>query len=519
MKDKTTTVFGTTALPLGGSVTGGNALTAMSLDERLAAAIDLMNCLSELQRENADLPSRIGTILAACPALSELDVGRYPELLRTMKRQTPPQSNNVFAAFLLFYILSRGAYPQDCWTAAAEDAGNTVLGQIRGQVSVFSSALSKAGADEAAEAVKGVEREYRRGVERTDLEGLVSGEAHVGLVKIYEMLWEVFVTKYEGYSIPVWSNVLLEYRDKAFVIREGCEYREQRGNVEIYAVSYEGKLSKPMHFHCEDCCLVEVFDKNTWLAVSADGVGSCENSYYGSEFAVKALKDAIGKYLRRNQIIRRRRTRDEQGNKQRLKPIPDEVWANLMYYLRFDLAKALYSAWASAVRASDVFKSDPNATLEQFSTTLQFAFGCKAFVACGRVGDGLFFVRKRERRVRNRNDGCLFLNDGISGVTQTEVRTVAHLGNAPSSLLVDFYRPEEVTDIVITSDGAEGAVGDTGTAANAFVRRMRALPFERRCEALSALARDCSDYNETNHGSGDDSTIVHIVLKESKGEK
>ena len=104
-------------------------------------------------------------------------------------------------------------------------------------------------------------------------------------------------------------------------------------------------------------------------------------------------------------------------------------------------------------------------------------------------------------------------------MTQTEVRSVAHLGNAPSALLVDFYRPEEVTDIVITSDGAEGVVGDTVTAANAFARRMRELPFEKRCEVLSATARDCSDCNETNHGSGDDSTIVHIVLKEHKGEK
>ena len=203
MKDKTTTVFGMTTLPLGGSVIGGNAVTAMSLDERLAAAIDLMNCLSELQRENADLPTRIESIREACPSLSGVDVGRYPELLRTMKRQTPPYSNNVFAAFLLFYVLSCGAYPQDCWAGAAAEPGATEFGQICEQTTALSSALSKAGADEVAEAVKGVERVYRRGVECADLEGLTTEETHVGLVKIYEMLWEVFVTKYEGYSNEV----------------------------------------------------------------------------------------------------------------------------------------------------------------------------------------------------------------------------------------------------------------------------------------------------------------------------
>lgn len=523
MEDKTTTIVGTNELPLDGSATrdsgrvGGS--TASTIDERLAAAIDLMNCLSELQRENADLPARIESIREACPSLSGVDVGRYPELLRTMKRQTPPYSNNVFAAFLLFYVLSCGAYPQDCWAGAAAEPGATVLGQICEQTTALSSALSKAGADEAAEDVYRVERVYRRGVERADLEGLTTEETHVGLVKIYEMLWEVFVTKYEGYSIPFWSKALPGYRDKAFAIREGCEYREQRGNVEIYAVSYEGKLSKPMHLYCEDCCLVEFFDKNTWLAVSADGVGSCENSYYGSGFAVKALRDVIEKYLKRNRIIGRRRARDEQGNKQRLKAISDDAWAKLMHYLRFDLAKALYAAWASAVRDSDAFKSDPNAALEQFTTTLQFAFGCKAFVACGRLGDGTYLVRKQEEGGSGRYQGCLLLNDGISGVTQTAVWTVAHLGNAPSAMLVDFYRLEEVTDIVITSDGVDGAVGGTAEAANAFARRMRELPFEKRCEVLSATARDCSDCNETNHGSGDDSTIVHIVLKEHKGEK
>ncbi|MBO4472835.1 MAG: protein phosphatase 2C domain-containing protein [Clostridia bacterium] len=523
MKENTTTINDTVGVPLDGGTPreerSVGTLRDLSYNERLLASIEMLSRLSEAQGANVDLLSQIDAVKGFCPLLADLDAARFPELLATMKRQTPPQSDNVFAAFLLFYVMSGGKYPQDCWEGATAADGKTTLGAIREDAKALSYALSSAGAADLAESANVLARAVRRKAERADLESLTEGEAGVGRVKIYELLWEVFVEKYENFSVAFWIKKIAEFRDMEFAIREGCEYRERRGNAEIYAVSYEGKLSKPMHDHCEDCCLVTFFDKSTWLAVSADGVGSCVNSYFGSEFAVKALRAVIEKYLKRNRIVGRRRTRDEQGNRQRLKAVSDDAWAKLMHYLRFGLAKDFHSAWELAVRSSDAFKSDPNAELVDFTSTLQFAFGCKAFIACGRVGDGAFFVRKREGIGANRTYGCFFLNDGISGVTQTSVFSVAHLKKTPSALQVDFFRPEEVSDIVITSDGAESALGATVTTASAFTRRMRELPFDARCEALSAMARDGSDYNETARGTGDDSTIVHIVLKSAKGEE
>ena len=283
------------------------------------------------------------------------------------------------------------------------------------------------------------------------------------------------------------------------------KFCEQCGTTEIYAVSYEGKLDKPMHFTCEDCSFVTVFDENTWLAVSADGVGSCVNSHIGSGLATEMLSETIAAYLQNNHLLSTDKKRRLFGTR-----IDKKDWAALMYFLRFDLASELYTAWDAAVRASQEFRDDPDAEISQFTSTLQFAFGCEAFTACGRIGDGTFFVKKKEAAGNGAYYGGVLLNDGISGVTQTAVLTVAHLKANPTALLVDFFAAGEITDIIISSDGVSGALGNTVEELDKVAQKMHALSFEKRCDQLSRIARACSDYNETQHGSGDDSTVVYI---------
>ena len=489
------------------------ALSTLSFRERLLLGIEIASYLENLPEGEEDLSVCLETIKKQFPVLCDSDEQRFEELFRAVADPDLWTKNNFFTAFLLYYVFTRGAYPQDSMTGAAEPVNGTVLGGIQAQADALSSAFSSAGDEALAEQIEDAARSFRRKVESAAIGRFADEEPCVGIVKIHEMFWDVFVAKYGNYSPKTWVNKLTEYRDKVFEIREECEFRLQRGGTEIYAVSYEGKLSKPTHFHCEDCSLVTFFDKNTWLAISADGVGSCLKSYFGSYYAVRALRKTIQKYLKRNRIIGRRRRRDENGNRQRHKPISDETWSKLMYYLRFELAKAFYAEWANEVRASEAFTSEESAQLDQFTSTLQFAFGCKGFIACGRVGDGSFFVRKKFETGGIEYYGGVRLNDGLSGVMDTVVLSIAHLESIPSAMLVDFYRPDEVTDIIITSDGADAVLGETVWQANAVARRLRQLSFEERCDTLSDMARACSDYNETRKGSGDDCTIVHIALK------
>ena len=304
------------------------------------------------------------------------------------------------------------------------------------------------------------------------------------------------------------------------MVRYNCEYAEDREKVQIYAVSYTGCQEKPMHVECEDYCFTEFYDEDTWLAVSCDGVGSCSYSSIGSRAATVALSAVIDAYLTENNIL----NKDDKGEEKRwrLGKLPlskdkkavhdDERWGKLMYYLQNNLANDLYEFWQDTVNEAQRILNINTDDLSQYTTTLQFAFGCKAFVACGRVGDGRFFVGKHEG-TGNASLGGFMLNDGISGVTQPAVYTIVHLKNNPHALQISFFSPDELDDIIISSDGCDGYLGDSVPALLARADEFSALPFKDRCEKLAAVARLCSEVNSTMYGSGDDSTIVHIHFK------
>lgn len=67
----------------------------------------------------------------------------------------------------------------------------------------------------------------------------------------------------------------------------------------------------------------------------------------------------------------------------------------------------------------DAKKADSD--IKEYASTLLFVFGCESFVACGILGDGKFFVRKKETVDNCDMPGGIFLSDGISGITRSEV--------------------------------------------------------------------------------------------------
>ncbi len=486
----------------------------MSFDERRSEAIEIAAYFEGIQQTNRDFVQELKALKSQFPVLADCTAGYFGEMIASVKNCTAGQRNNIFAAYVLFYVLTAGKYPHECWKNAIKKPEDTPLGEIRSRGKELAVKLSAVGHDKTANEILDTTKKFQRQTESDDIAPLLRDNEQVGNARIYELFWEVFIMKYGNYRPSLWKSVLTEFKEKKYAKRDLCEFAEQCGKTEIYAVAYEGKLDKPMHYTCEDCSFVTVFDEHTWLAVAADGVGSCINSHIGSQLATEMLSETIAAYLQSHHLLttdtKRRLFGTSHGT------IDKKEWAALMYFLRFDLASELYTAWNSAVRESQEFKDDPQAEIGQFTSTLQFAFGCEAFTACGKIGDGTFFVKKKETSSAGAYYGGVLLNDCISGVTQTAVLTIAHLKANPTALQVDFFAAGEITDIIISSDGASDALGYTVEDVDKLAQKMHALPFEKRCDELSRIARIGSDYNETQHGSGDDSTVVYIRFEEQK---
>ena len=431
----------------------------------------------------------LGGLIQKRPELCKFELEKVRPVADCADKLSPAQKNNVLFACLLFYVLSKGAYPHEYWTGALQSPEDTAVYRLKKLGTAFAECCENPCAAE-----KAVKSELLN-MKRRDIAPLLSGRVEVGQVKLFEMLWDVIVRKIGNNSPRLWKNKLGEFIGKDFAVRRDCEFKEGRGNIEIYAVSYEGKLDKPMHDECEDCSFVTFYgDDNTWLAACSDGVGSCANSSEGSLLATEYLSEVISNYLNAHGIS---------GG------APSERdWAEFIYRLRFRLAEDFYAMWEAAVMRTENF-SEERGGVKSFSATLQFAFGCERFIACGRLGDGTFYVRTE-------SGGGFILNDGVSGVTRGEVLTVPNLKESPSAMQISIFPAGEISDIIISSDGVSGALGEDIPSLERFVKRAEELPFEERCAYLSRTAKLCSEYNETHHGSGDDCTLAHIHLKDKR---
>ncbi len=466
-------------------------------DERREIALKVARAFAGAEQELTNYARVLQEIEENNPTYPAFDRERIAAVLHSMGNARPAQQCNVFAACVLFRILN-GSYPQDCWGDAIVEGSRTRAAGISAGGKALAELYGKCGLYQCEKAQSSLTKRALNGMEGADIALLASDADVIGATKLNELFWEVFVDKYGNYKPSIWEKKLEEFKNKTYELRENCEYLERREGVEIFAASYQGGT----HVKCEDYSLVRFYDDQTWLAVSADGVGSCLHSFMGSELAVKELESLVGECVRRSGVL---------GNKE----LKKERAAALMYYFRFELAHELYLRWSARVERLPEFKTSGSA-FSDFSCTLQFAFGCSAFIACGRVGDGSFYVRKREELGGEEKLGGFMLNDGISGVTQAAVHTVVHLNKNPRSLQTTFFHPEEVADIVISSDGVSGSIGESVEEAERFLRPLDGLDFETRCGRLSRLAKRCSDYNVTQCGSGDDSTLVHIRIKKKQ---
>ena len=186
-----------------------------------------------------------------------------------------------------------------------------------------------------------------------------------------------------------------------------------------------------------------------------------------------------------------------------------------MYNVQFSLATTIYKKWVNLLKHTPEYQKCGD--FSQFASTMQFAFGTDKFIACGRLGDGTFLVRKSEEMNTKNSKGIFTLNDGISGVTQTRVITVPHLLNNPNALQISFFKTKEILDIIITSDGMTNLVGENITKTINFIRQIdETNSYKERCKLFVRCASMCADYNETNYGSGDDSSIAYVRLKKVK---
>lgn len=516
-------------------VTGGERMSAVAPErsvseyafaERNRLAFDVVDFMAGNFGQGMDYVKDHGRLVNKFPMLKELDLGQFEEICCAIPKFVGAQRNNLYVAFVLFYIYTSGKYPQQYWPDAAVPAAQTKYASTRALGKQLSAAIVSE--REAQDKLEGVMRECLRDIKRRCVSALMRSDDGLGMANIYEMLWDVFVNKYCNYNVMLWKRTIDGYLGKTHTVRHGtydlvsynCEYIEDREKVQIYAVSYTGCQEKPMHVECEDYCFTEFYDEDTWLAVSCDGVGSCAHSSIGSRAAALALSTVISTYLTENNILTKNdKCEEKRGMLSKLLPSKDkkvvhdgEKWGELMFYLQNKLAADVYGFWRDNVNEARRVLGINTDDLSQYTTTLQFAFGCKAFVACGRVGDGRFFVGKHEG-ADNASIGGFILNDGISGVTQPAVYTVGHFKNNPHALQVSFFSPDELDDIIISSDGCDGYLGDSVPALLARADEFSALSFKDRCEKLAAAARACAEVNSSMHGSGDDSTIVHIHFK------
>ena len=471
-----------------------SSLQDMTNADRFELAYDIICFLSDAQDSGSDLLELAPTLKREFPQLSDFDTSRFSSFFSQIKSPNLNARNNFFCAYTLFYILTGGQYPQDCWQ-----------GYVDKYIQV------KKLEESADRKEKDLIKKLLLNNEKNAISQFVEGVEIIGYVKTFEILWEVLGQYYRLYKPSNLKKIISEFHSQKNIVREKCFFKTETEQLQLFAISCMGKQSKPMHVECEDACKVAFFDeaKTSWLAVSADGVGSALYSSIGSICAANALETVIGR-----QLSQSKSTPQNNGVYIYADSQQTDQWQEMKHYFQSTFVTDLYNEWIRQLEAqkeqlpSD-FEFDPSA----FGTTLQFAFGCADFIACGRLGDGRYFIRNRDEHDAALPTSGELLTDGVSGVTQEVVFTPAHLKENPNYLKISFYSPNDLTDIIISSDGLNRAIGDTVRDADQFVTAIDKLPFDEKCQKLEKIVYSCSEYNKTYHGSGDDSTIVYVHLK------
>ncbi len=327
---------------------------------------------------------------------------------------------------------------------------------------------------------------------------------------ILEMFTCIVLLKEQYYGTKFYNKEhLLEFINQEFnnekkkVYPRTSSFKATR-KYELHAVSYIGSN----HTKCDDFSKVSALNPTTWFACSCDGVGSAPYSHIGSKVACEVLEDLLYKaYIK------------YENNSEKL-----------MDYIFYELGYALGKLWRNHC-VKEMKKQGyalQNNDFGKLASTVLFTFGTRYFIVLGQVGDGNFIVEKQEifRNVVGKK-GYLFLNDSFSGVMTSSIVSVAHLLDNPGALQLHFFKPSEISAVLMTSDGANAIrykeinhvllpqYQNNVHEVEAFMQELKNLNGRDLHQKLTDLALQYSSSNHYQGGSGDDVSLVYIKRKEN----
>lgn len=303
---------------------------------------------------------------------------------------------------------------------------------------------------------------------------------------IAEFLSDAAVMKHLNYAScytpKKWAEMIAKSREYAPLLPVTAKSVRLR-RWDLFSATYMGEN----HTKCDDCSGILKLDADTFVAFSADGVGSAARSHIGSQMAGHCFTACLARAYHRYS--------------------PEK----LAFYIQHYLARDAGVMWRRKIGRD----------FEKYVCTFLFTFVCRSFVACGIVGDGNFLVETTDAAGEK---GYHPLCDGFSETSGKGVKTVGHLAKNPSSMRICFFAPHEISGIIMTSDGANGMFfapfmdmllprEAALTHGARHFDKLCGLSFEDTQSAVQEMCEKFSSANKYGGGRGDDCSIVYIKPK------
>ncbi len=457
----------------------------MKYQQILELAIEIIDYLNEndLNFENSD--QLFCNLKDKFLTLKNFDLAKAKEILDSFSNLNSIQTINISFAIILFYILSNCHYPQAFWQ-------DVILKKEKTKPSLFKMFLKSVKLSDYEQ--KEIVNTFIKKLKTSETELLVNKyTTNFGKIHLMEMLWIVLVEKYPNFQLNLWRKNLKNYIFKKNEKRTGsCKSINKFCNS--YHLSLKGSLEKPGKFACEDFSKITRFNKENFLVSCCDGIGSCKNSFLGSCFASLSLEKVIMKNLKRYQLLE-----------------SDQSVFQFIDHLYNHLSDELYQEFFSKIKKYNKKIKNTTFSIDDFGTTLQFCLSLKNFLICGCVGDGNFIIRKKIK-----DQYAYFnLNDGRSSILTPKVFSVSSLKNTPQALQLFLFKKDEISDLLITSDGfskflpADCLTDRFLLADQIFFTKLRNLNSENCFKQIYKYATLAVDSND-QLGSGDDATLIYI---------
>ncbi len=330
--------------------------------------------------------------------------------------------------------------------------------------------------------------------EKTEIKGnfakIFRENSHFALQGLSEHLSNAIIFRehsLEGkrYGKKIWIDIVSSEKERESVsFTVDSHINHILGEWELHAVTKMGAV----HKKCDDYSKVCTVGDNAWFACSADGVGSSGKSHIGSRLAAETFLELLTK------------ANERFSNPKALKK-----------YISNNLPREASSLW----REKLTLEMGEGVDLKNYATTFLFAFGNDDFVACGKVGDGNFFIECSP----------YFWSHDYYSVEGSKkgsmVYCVSHLLESPELMEIKFYSSKAVKQILITSDGAnalrfenkEGVLvpqNQSDKNVESVMEYIRDWEYEKN---VWFTRYTCDKFSQSNHyagGRGDDCTVVYI---------